>query len=90
MAAAAHNWQALQYATDELRADREIVQIALAQHHSALERKSYVMWHQQNANRWRREGFPSPLMHASEKLRNDKGIVLAAVTHEGVAALRYA
>lgn len=87
LAAVAQNGLALQFAPQKLRADRDVVKIAVAQNPKAIE---YADLHRMRADR--REKWVGlvtadgmQLKHAPEDLKKDSTVVLAAVKQNGLA-----
>ena len=87
--ALASNGQALRFASDELRADRDLVRVAVAQCDHALKHASDELRADPDVVRAALAQDSSALRYASAELRADQDVVLAAVVRHG-SALEYA
>ena len=79
---------ALQWASDELKADREVVLAAVAEDGSALQYASEALREDREVVLAALAQDGSALQYASEALRADREVVMAAVVQDGLALRR--
>ena len=77
------NGNALQYASDEFKNDKELVLAAVTQNGWSLEYLCEELRNDKEVVLAAVKNCGMALNHASEELRNDKEVVLAAITEDG-------